>query len=88
MCIEKYLIDHKIWIDFFTAFGTVTASTIALILAIRSWIFEKRGLLSGLKIGEVDENGVAYLENTTRRELRFSVYKNDDINNHLVLPTN
>lgn len=86
MCIEKFLNDHKIWIDFFTALGTVTASAIALILAIRSWMAEKRELLSGLKISEVDENGVAYLENTTRRELRFSVYKSDDIINHLEPP--
>ncbi|MEW8199267.1 MAG: hypothetical protein AB2777_16655 [Candidatus Thiodiazotropha endolucinida] len=88
MCIEEYLVDHKIWIDVLTAIGTVSASIIALVLAVRSWLADKRELLSGLKISEIDENGVAYLENTTKRELQFSVYKNNDFVNHLEIHIN
>jgi hypothetical protein len=88
MCIEQYLIDHRIWIDALTAAGTVSASIIALVLAVKSWLSSKQEILSGLKIGEVDENGVAYLENTTRRELRFSVYINNDFIDHLKLHLN
>lgn len=49
MCIENYLCDHRIWLEVLTAIGTVSASIIALVLAVRSWLSAKRELLSGLR---------------------------------------
>lgn len=79
MFIEKFLTEHNIWLDAFTAFGTVGATVVAVILAIAAARLSKREILSGLAIVDVDPCGTAYLTNTTNTELRFSVYKNEDL---------
>lgn len=82
MCVEQFLMEHKIWLEVLTAFGTVGATIVALYLAIKSARSTKQEILSGLKITEPDDDGVAYLENTTRIELCFDGYKSDDLLDH------
>lgn len=79
MCVEKFLTEHRIWIDVFTAIGTVGATVVALTVAITAARLSKREILSGLAIGDIDLCGTSYLTNTTKTELRFSVYKQDGL---------
>ena len=81
--MEMFLTEHKIWLDAFTAVGTVGATVVAIVLAIKASRSAEREILSGLKITDPDAEGVAYLENTTRIELRVRVLRNDELLDHL-----
>lgn len=78
MYIENFLKEHHMWLDLFTAVGTVGATVTALFIAIRTELASRSEILSGLAIVDVDPNGNAYLTNTTKRALQFSVYKNEN----------
>lgn len=79
MCVERWLTEHRIWIDVLSSFGTVAATAIALFLAWTVRRDLRRERLSGLAIGDVEPDGTAFLANNTRVDLQFSPYKCDSL---------
>ncbi|MCG7978260.1 MAG: hypothetical protein N0E58_09000 [Candidatus Thiodiazotropha endolucinida] len=59
-------------------YPTIWSIVAALVGAWWAWYAKLREILSGLKIGEVDEHGVAWITNTSKEWIEFSAWVKDE----------
>ena len=77
--LNQLLNDHKIWIDLFTAVGTVGATIIALVVSIGSWRRSRQEQLSAVTLTNPSSDGTVFIENIARVDLQVSIEKNDKL---------
>lgn len=80
MCnLEQILYDHKIWIELGTAIGTVTATSIALVVTCINWRRSRQEQRSAATLTDPREDGIVFLENHTNVDLKVSIERNDQL---------